>query len=79
MYAIRSYYEQGKSVRYLNSGDWVENLTALEYHKSQWRIYRYTEDETMKQKATDQEEDEHALVEMDNKAIFRKMLSDFQS
>lgn len=31
-------------VVYLNSGDWVENLTSLEYHEKEWRIYRYTED-----------------------------------
>ncbi len=29
---------------YLNSGDWVENLTALEYHKNRWKLYRHTED-----------------------------------
>ncbi len=29
------------SVMYLNSGDWVENLTALEYKKSKWSIYEY--------------------------------------
>jgi len=28
-------------VLYLNSGDWVENLTALEYKKEKWRIYQY--------------------------------------
>jgi UDP-2,3-diacylglucosamine pyrophosphatase LpxH len=28
-------------VTYLNSGDWVENLTALEYNKSEWSIYEY--------------------------------------
>jgi len=28
-------------VTYLNAGDWVENLTALEYMKGQWRIYQY--------------------------------------
>ena len=28
-------------VTYLNSGDWVENLTALEYHRGAWQIYRY--------------------------------------
>ncbi|MHB1178772.1 MAG: UDP-2,3-diacylglucosamine diphosphatase [Daejeonella sp.] len=28
-------------VMYLNSGDWVESLTALEYHKGQWSIYKY--------------------------------------
>lgn len=29
------------SVLYLNSGDWVENLTALEFHDGQWDIFRY--------------------------------------
>ena len=28
-------------VLYLNSGDWVENLTALEYHEGQWEIFKY--------------------------------------
>jgi UDP-2,3-diacylglucosamine pyrophosphatase LpxH len=32
--------ENGK-VMYLNSGDWIENLTALEYSKKKWRIYQY--------------------------------------
>ena len=31
-------------VMYLNSGDWVENLTALEYNQGEWRIYRYADD-----------------------------------
>lgn len=26
---------------YLNSGDWIENLTALEFHKGLWKIYYY--------------------------------------
>lgn len=29
------------SVTYLNSGDWVENLTALELHNNEWTIYQY--------------------------------------
>lgn len=29
------------SVHYLNSGDWVENLTALEYTNFTWTIYQY--------------------------------------
>ena len=28
-------------VLYLNSGDWVESLTALEYHQGNWSIYKY--------------------------------------
>lgn len=31
-------------VLYLNSGDWVENLTSLEYNSGTWNIYKYTED-----------------------------------
>ena len=29
------------SVRYLNSGDWIENLTSLEYQNGQWQIYHH--------------------------------------
>lgn len=29
------------SVEYLNSGDWIENLTALEYNDQEWKIYQY--------------------------------------
>ena len=32
--------EQG-SVTYLNSGDWIENLTALEYQQGAWTIYQH--------------------------------------
>ncbi len=32
--------EKGETL-YLNSGDWIENLTALEYHKKQWKLYRH--------------------------------------
>ena len=31
------------SVIYLNSGDWVEHLTALEYYANDWHIYYYDE------------------------------------
>jgi len=29
------------SVMYLNSGDWVENLTALEYQDKAWKVFKY--------------------------------------
>lgn len=29
------------SMTYLNSGDWVEHLTALEYSNQSWKIYQY--------------------------------------
>jgi len=33
---------------YLNSGDWIENLTALEYNKNEWTLYEYQKDELAK-------------------------------
>jgi UDP-2,3-diacylglucosamine pyrophosphatase LpxH len=34
--------KDGESVTYLNSGDWVENMTSLEYNRGKWRIYNHT-------------------------------------
>lgn len=32
---------------YLNSGDWVESLTALEYSFKRWKIYKYDSDKLL--------------------------------
>jgi UDP-2,3-diacylglucosamine pyrophosphatase LpxH len=34
---------KGGKVTYLNSGDWVEHLTALEYQQNEWTIFTYRE------------------------------------
>jgi UDP-2,3-diacylglucosamine pyrophosphatase LpxH len=41
---IRKIVTPKGEVTYLNSGDWVENLTALEYNGEEWSIYRYADD-----------------------------------
>lgn len=46
------------STLYLNSGDWIENLTALEYHKKRWKMFSY--------KASNFAEDEENLFEMED-------------
>lgn len=52
-YVICGHIHQPKMIRkvnkhgtclYLNSGDWVENLTSLEYHKKHWELYSFNED-----------------------------------
>jgi len=53
---IKEIVTEKGSVTYLNSGDWVENLTALEYHKNHWSIYRYDAKEYVSQ-----EEDSESL------------------
>jgi UDP-2,3-diacylglucosamine pyrophosphatase LpxH len=41
---IRKISNAQGEVTYMNSGDWVESLSALEYHKGEWKIYSYRED-----------------------------------
>ena len=43
---IRKVNKKGTTF-YLNSGDWVENLTALEYNKKRWKLYLYDKDSNM--------------------------------
>ncbi len=38
-------------VTYLNSGDWIENLTSLELSKGEWNIYQYDEKQFEQPKA----------------------------
>lgn len=38
---IREVKSKNGNCTYLNSGDWIENLTALEYHNKNWSIYTY--------------------------------------
>jgi len=44
------------SVMYLNSGDWIENLTALEYHKKKWKLYQYTKEEKVVEEELQEQE-----------------------
>ncbi|WP_299064596.1 UDP-2,3-diacylglucosamine diphosphatase [uncultured Polaribacter sp.] len=45
---IREIENQKGKTTYLNSGDWIENLTALEYKNKQWSLYEYNRDEIAK-------------------------------
>lgn len=39
---IRKINKNGNCL-YLNSGDWIENLTALEYKNKRWELYHYSD------------------------------------
>lgn len=41
---IKNVQTKHGEVTYMNSGDWIENLTALEYNESGWSLYKYSED-----------------------------------
>lgn len=34
----------GVKTTYMNSGDWIENCTALEYQFKRWKMYNYDSD-----------------------------------
>lgn len=38
---IRNVVNKKGACTYLNSGDWIENLSALEYHNKEWNIFYY--------------------------------------
>ena len=59
-------------ILYLNSGDWIENLTALEYINNEWQIYKFDEKEMLKMKAATAEEEEP-----DNSTLFDNMVEEF--
>ena len=61
------------SVTYLNSGDWVENLSALEYKKGRWTLYRYQADEKLRNETSEEED-----VSMDMSVLYSNMLAEFQ-
>jgi UDP-2,3-diacylglucosamine pyrophosphatase LpxH len=45
--------KKGKTI-YLNSGDWVENLTSLEYREGEWHIFRFEEEFCEEENSTDE-------------------------
>lgn len=55
--------EKGE-VTYLNSGDWVENLTSLEYHEKSWKLYTYNPAELPQENILESIEQEAQLEEI---------------
>jgi UDP-2,3-diacylglucosamine pyrophosphatase LpxH len=68
---IRTIQNNVGSVVYLNSGDWMENLSALEYVDGHWQLYKYETDSI--------EPDETDDELQDSKALFDNMLAEFTS
>ncbi|GAB3924287.1 UDP-2,3-diacylglucosamine diphosphatase [Mucilaginibacter myungsuensis] len=67
--------ENNGSVLYLNSGDWVESLTALEYHDGQWKIFQYRPEDF----ETEVEDDDKTDAEnLDDKLNVNALLEKFR-
>ncbi len=72
--AMRTGVTSRGRVQYLNSGDWIENLTALECTGGEWRIYKYYEDRV----AQNISKKDLVRSEKKNKQLFMEMISEFQ-
>lgn len=68
---MREIKNDNGSILYLNSGDWIENLTALEYNEGNWTLFKYSEADLPE--GIDEEDDD----EPGNKELFNSMLSEF--
>jgi UDP-2,3-diacylglucosamine pyrophosphatase LpxH len=47
----RVYSNEKGAVTYLNSGDWVEHMTSLEYYNNDWHLYTHQQEETQPEPA----------------------------
>lgn len=73
--------EKGKTM-YLNSGDWIENLTALEYQNKQWSLYEYHKDERMIKIETDNKIKKSKKLSLkkkktENELLFKELINEF--
>ncbi|MBX2946915.1 MAG: UDP-2,3-diacylglucosamine diphosphatase [Cyclobacteriaceae bacterium] len=70
---IRKIETDKGEVMYLNSGDWIENLTALEYDGTSWSVYRYKNDAHAKAMKLPK----RLRSKLDNDEIFRDLVNEF--
>ena len=69
---IESFNINGEEVIYMNSGDWLESLSSLEYADKKWSIYMH--------KRTEQEYkgDNDSRIEMTNKELYKDLIAEFK-
>lgn len=71
---IRDQIIKGKNITYLNSGDWVENLTSLEYNKDRWNLFEYDPNNFRHLK-----KETNSTIDKSTNELFLLMLKDYKS
>ena len=69
---IESFDINGEEIIYMNSGDWLESLSSLEYVDNKWSIYMH--------ERTEQEYkgDNDSRIEMTNKELYKDLIAEFK-
>ena len=70
---IREISNSEGRITYLNSGDWVENLSAIEFVDGEWSIYKFSEADKIEMLKESEEE----TTELTNDQLFDNMLNEF--
>ncbi len=73
---MRLMENQDGKIMYLNSGDWIENLTSLEYYNGKWEIYRFDQAEKQKMLALENEIDQEQ-ASLSNHELFENLVEEF--
>jgi UDP-2,3-diacylglucosamine pyrophosphatase LpxH len=64
-------------VTYLNSGDWVESLTSLEYVDGKWEVYKYQSEHYLQNNDEEDFSDAEDLnLKLDVNELFKKFSQD---
>ncbi len=72
---IKTITNTNGSVIYMNSGDWVENLSALEYHDQKWSMFNYKEHQFNE---TEEDNEDDAMIYAEKTEIFNQLLKEIQ-
>ena len=70
---IRQISNEHGSITYMNSGDWIENLSALEYVDGVWSIYKFSDQDRQGMLVKDDEIDEDLNVDQ----LFNNLVQEF--
>ena len=71
---IRTISNSQGSIAYMNSGDWIENLSSLEYSNGNWTIYRFNDNDKAQMELNVKEEDSEPNTDQ----LFDNMLNEFK-
>jgi UDP-2,3-diacylglucosamine pyrophosphatase LpxH len=68
---IRNIVTEKGSIIYMNSGDWIENLSALEYVNNCWSLYYHVDHKVTEEHPQEEEE-------ITSKLLFQNLLEEFK-
>lgn len=67
---IQDYEIDDKTIFYINSGDWVESLTSMEYYEGQWHLYKYNQDPIIQTIAEEETEESEMSYETEEELSY---------